>query len=341
LIGKCAAAVTAPALLSETHSRNLHTLLGRTKRAFEDLRRQQSAARDALTGNVLALRDYFKTAHHTRLLLGEVEADCQAAWGNEVTTLFDGVSQGLPRAGKRASALPLKLQAVDLGSEPYAWVKAALDARTEWTQLASQIQTLEKQAGEQVAIHVERAGLIDDGSSVLGPLPEGEGFLAKRAAGGFLASLGLGSLASRGLQAGASSVARPTTPQLVDNMVAKLEDPSHENNLRSIRAKADLTDFLANDDVISGFDPDEVLDAYNEISQLSPRATGQPALMRSLLRKRLTQGAVEPFEAGQIVDIEKGLRENTAQRPQSGTPLGLKLSGVLSDTVSVLDDTFA
>jgi hypothetical protein len=118
------------------------------------------------------------------------------------------------------------------------------------------------------------------------------------------------------------------TGDLVDSVLSKLESPQHEEKLRSIQAKADLTDFMANDPVISGYandDPDQVLDAYNEISQLSPRAATQPALMRALLRKKLTrgEGGVEPTEIGQIVDLERGLRQNVEQRvpPKTGSVL--------------------
>jgi hypothetical protein len=96
---------------------------------------------------------------------------------------------------------------------------------------------------------------------------------------------------------------------MVESVEQDLSSPVHIDELRQIRSRAMLSDFLANDDVISGYAPEEVTNAYNEISQLSPRASSQPAIMRPLLRKRLTAGSVEPFEAQQMADIEKTIKQ--------------------------------
>jgi len=43
---------------------------------------------------------------------------------------------------------------------------------------------------------------------------------------------------------------------------------------------------------------------------MTPRASIQPAIMRGQLRKMLQQqDAMEPFEAGQLLDVEKGLKD--------------------------------
>jgi hypothetical protein len=97
---------------------------------------------------------------------------------------------------------------------------------------------------------------------------------------------------------------------------SKLEDPHHDAELRGIRTQAMLNDLMANDPVISGFDADEVLGAYNELTQLAPRASLQPAAMRSWLRRKL-QGHQEPFEVKEIADTEKALVESSpAMREQ-------------------------
>ena len=66
------------------------------------------------------------------------------------------------------------------------------------------------------------------------------------------------------------------------------------------------------------------MNAYNDIAQLSPRSATQPALIGPYLRKRLTQGAVEPFEAAEMVNVEKSLGQSqSSSSPQS------KVSNVL------------
>ena len=90
-------------------------------------------------------------------------------------------------------------------------------------------------------------------------------------------------------------------------MEDKLGDPSHENELRKIRAQVMLSEMMSDsENPISGHDPEEVLSAYNELAQLAPRIAEQPAAVQPLLAKRLA-GNVEPFEVREIGDIEKSL----------------------------------
>jgi hypothetical protein len=145
--------------------------------------------------------------------------------------------------------------------------------------------------------------------------------LQTKAAAGFLGGI-MNSMASGAGYAGAaslrsSSLAKPPS-ELAGGMVEDLDDPEHDGELRKIQSRAMLQDMMMNDEVISGYDPGEVLDAYNEIVGVTPRSATQAAIVRPLLRKRLTQGAIEPFEAAEMVNIEKGLGEvNKPAPPQA------------------------
>jgi hypothetical protein len=68
---------------------------------------------------------------------------------------------------------------------------------------------------------------------------------------------------------------------------------------------------MANDDVISGFHPDDVLQHYNEISQLAPRAASQEGLVREILRKRLEGGknAIDPYDVDLLLNIENKIKQ--------------------------------
>lgn len=91
--------------------------------------------------------------------------------------------------------------------------------------------------------------------------------------------------------------------------VQELFDPGHEAEMQRIKTQAMLSEFMTSDPVISTYDPDEVTSAYNHISQLAPRASMQPSLMRGLLRKLLQQqDTLEAFDVDQLVGIEKGLK---------------------------------
>jgi hypothetical protein len=92
--------------------------------------------------------------------------------------------------------------------------------------------------------------------------------------------------------------------------ISKSVDPVHESNLRSIRAQSNLSKLLAEDPVISQYDPQEVTTAYNEISQLAPRTVTQPSVLRGYLRRFLESSpqaagrTMDTFEVDQLAGLE-------------------------------------
>ncbi len=101
-----------------------------------------------------------------------------------------------------------------------------------------------------------------------------------------------------------------TDEQIQREAMTELMDPEHEAELTKIKTQAMLSEFMAVDPVISTYEPDEIAAAYNQVAQLTPRAVMQPAVMRGLLRRFLQQqDALEPHEAGQLVDIETRLKQ--------------------------------
>jgi hypothetical protein len=106
----------------------------------------------------------------------------------------------------------------------------------------------------------------------------------------------------------------PSTQSLVNQNMSALTDPQHESNLRNIRMQAMLQDLMTNDPVIAGYDPEETLSAFNEIGEASPRAADQRLVMQTLLRKRLSQGVLDPFEVDQLLGIEGKLRSRDQGR---------------------------
>jgi len=65
-----------------------------------------------------------------------------------------------------------------------------------------------------------------------------------------------------------------------------------------------LHDLLANDEVVSGYDPFEVTNAYNNLSQIAPRTAQHPLAVQAMLRKQLSQGSLDPFEVEQAIKME-------------------------------------
>jgi len=86
---------------------------------------------------------------------------------------------------------------------------------------------------------------------------------------------------------------------------ASLTGPDHENKLQQIKARGVLNDLILNDPVISGYDANEIAEAYNQISELAPNFTGSGAAMQALLRKRLEAGQLADFDIKQLIELEK------------------------------------
>lgn len=95
----------------------------------------------------------------------------------------------------------------------------------------------------------------------------------------------------------------------------KLSDPTQAARLRQIRAQANLNALVAGDPVFQNHLPEEVSQAYNEIIQMSPRVAEQPMLLAPLMRKRLEQQVVEPFESTEALKAEKGIL-STQENPK-------------------------
>ena len=102
-----------------------------------------------------------------------------------------------------------------------------------------------------------------------------------------------------------SPVQKKDPSKVLREQYQKLTDPSHENAIKTIRAKSILHDMVLNDPVISGYDPQDVAMAFNEIAELAPSLVDAPGMIRPLLRKRLESGQLADFDVKQILDMDK------------------------------------
>ena len=103
----------------------------------------------------------------------------------------------------------------------------------------------------------------------------------------------------------------------------QIEDPEHEQALRQIRLQATLQSLLNYDPIVQSYDPEEVIVAFNELSQAAPATLDNPVMLRANLR-RLLQGDIATHEANQLqsADIEprKLISPLAAQVSQSVKP---------------------
>ena len=108
----------------------------------------------------------------------------------------------------------------------------------------------------------------------------------------------------------------PEEDKMVQRTLDQLSDPGHEDQLRRINSQAMLQDMILNDPVISGYEPEEVSTAYNNIVQLTPSAADKRLTIQALLRKQLQQGQFDQFEVDQLVDMEGKMRQQARPQPQ-------------------------
>jgi len=253
----------------------------------EAARLEVSRLRDQLVAVVAPLRDYFK--HAEALPIGEVRYNASRLLGPLIHPFLDYVKGASKIKETRHHK---QAQAVATAQPPYTWL-------AEGICLVQQLHAAKQVLAERTREFQEKTGAISRPSAV-----------SSKTAGLFNDILG-GAIGGTMTQA---LMPKPTN-ELVESARNSLETPDQTNELRQIRSRAMLSDFLANDEVISGHPPEAVTEAYNEIAQLAPRAATQPGLMRAMLRKRLSEGQLAPFEGEQLANIEKTLRQTETIRP--------------------------
>ena len=287
----------------------------RMKQAQQDSR----CARNDFLLALGRLGDYFKQAEYSRLPLQEVGFNAIAMFGKAAGDALAYVADrnGVPTPD--FTKAPKIARPVQQDAAPYSLVKSAIVCCGTAITAAKQAQEAEKQAT------AEQEELMRPFAPALAPVPTSvldspDTWGSKQAAGGLLGGLIGGSAAgaSRGLFA-----PKPTS-ELIGDTELELSDPAHMDELKRIESKAVLNDLLANDEVVSGYDPNEVSEAYNEIIATSPSLATQPLALRPMLRKRLTAGTMEPFEAQQAAEMEKTIRQTEQGgkvNEQAGTPV--------------------
>lgn len=281
----------------------------RVKQAREEARLQLAHVKEQFGHKLGQLTSYFSKSAMDRIGWADFEHHACVLCPQEAPAITKYIEQRLDM-NKRARREPRDLfrtrDMLDRDAAPFALLEGCVKAAARIKEASAKLAELTPAPAPRPVPPAPPVEL-----NVLG-LPARE---APSKEGSFL-EFAVGSGLGKGLSDLLSGSGAKPTSQLLNDKLTDLEDPQHDAELRRVQSQAMVTDFLANDPVISGFEPDEVMQAINEISQVSPRASTQPALMRPLLRKRLSAGGIEPFEANEIANLEKTL--GTAQRPQMG-----------------------
>lgn len=304
--------------------------LDHVKQAAAESRRDLSTKSDAMNIKFAALLDYFRQPVKYRESFGTVEKIASMFFDPaHVTPLMDSAYARLDLTEKyvgsfklcgekRASdtTLSSKQGPVDTDAAPYSLIRDCIKAAQDMQSAQDRYQVLGQKA-QQLEANVISAYTNKTAEVELDFLEEASIFV--KAAGLFDPTRGL--LTYNQMQ----QAIRPgnADDDRAQNMMHELDSADHLTEMRKIKTQAMLNQFMTDsEDPISGYDPDRVANAFNEIATIAPRSAEHPGIMGPLLRRRLA-GRVEPFEANELVGTESKMRElrsRPAPKPSTDKP---------------------
>tara|TARA_R110002020_G_scaffold16515_11_gene58288 strand:- start:823 stop:2205 length:1383 start_codon:yes stop_codon:yes gene_type:complete len=277
------------------------------KRAQEDARVKESAAKDALTMRLALLTNYLKKFARDRLPFDVIEKAAQSYYGTRGTALMDILAERFPNEKRAADTKRYWDKPLSRDAEPFTFMHNAIKAAADLNEAAAALK-MAKQAREEA-----KEALLPFVPAPTQPKSEKDTTFSISLIDG-----GVGEKEARLLPAvligdklQKSMGSDDTLDREVTSIENKLNSPEHNDDLRRIRAQVMLAEMMGDpDNPISEYPPEEVMSRYNELAQLAPRISEQSAAMQPLLAKRLA-GQTEPFEIKEISDIEKGLKETS------------------------------
>lgn len=304
--------------------------LDHVKQAAAESRRDLSTKSDTMNIKFAALLDYFRQPVKYRESFGTVEKIASMFFDPaHVTPLMDSAYARLDLTEKyvgsfklcgekRASdtTLSSKQGPVDTDAAPYSLIRDCIKAAQDMQSAQDRYQVLGQKA-QQLEANVISAYTNKTAEVELDFLEEASIFV--KAAGLFDPTRGL--LTYNQMQ----QAIRPgnADDDRAQNMMHELDSADHLTEMRKIKTQAMLNQFMTDsEDPISGYDPDRVANAFNEIATIAPRSAEHPGIMGPLLRRRLA-GRVEPFEANELVGTESKMRElrsRPAPKPSTDKP---------------------
>lgn len=276
------------------------------KKDAEQKRLDVVSAGYRVTGSLNDLTNYFRKVGH--FSLDVVRENAEAVIGSKVNGLLNKVEEQRGKLAKKAE--DNSFHNVNWNAAPYSLIAEALDSIENFKEIKIALDRFEKEA-EAEAVEIVRP-FCETGER---PVIKGSVWdhqLQKESA---VLPIAIGaSLGGAGKEI-VEDIA--DTSDNVADMSARIGDREHEDKLRQIQTKTMLNDMVSNDPIISGYDQDRVLDAFNHLNQLAPRALSQRLVAQQMMRKYLEQdAAVDPFDVDQLLAIEQKLQQQNAPLKQ-------------------------
>jgi len=270
--------------------------------AMHDLRREHQQRKDAaiksaydVTNGVEKLANYFRRFDSRPI--NEVWANAGARYGQTGRGLVEKSTVMF----KQAYAQPSQVtHDVDWDEAPYSLIKSAVDAIARFNDTKKALADFEAALPEKRA-ETLRPFAPDRPNVITGSVWDNQSQTKSASFMGLTMAGALGGTA-KGL---AEKYAPETREELIQKHLKSIADPGHEDHLRAIRAQAMIHEMMSADPVISGYDHSDVIDAYNHLAEVAPRAMQHRVMAQGLIRKYLEQAsAIDPFDVEQALKIE-------------------------------------
>jgi hypothetical protein len=279
--------------------------LQKMSNVVEEKRRNLTAVRNRAIKLAEDLNDYFLTPNH--IPLKEVKENCTLLFGKHAEVVLDNNI-------KEASTTTKTRTPVNMKQEPYATVKELIYLAHDFNEKNAELKAAANNAHEEATKLLRPFGPSEaQGRSVL-DIQSCKEASEKDATIGALVSNGLGVInamnIAKNLAGKVPGLPNDSNSQR-ESDIQELMDPGHESEIRNIQSESLLNDLMANDEIISGHNPEDVIDAFNEVSQIAPFAANKKAIMRDLLRKRLSGGAqaLDQFTVGDALKTQQSLQD--------------------------------
>lgn len=262
------------------------------KLASEELRRQATEAYSKAAAAMEQLHDYFRRPGN--MSFQDAVRETELRYGETGVSVLKKVAAVYPHLEKQA----------DTGKThfgdcvPCKMAQAAVEAIE--TYVAAQQKLPQPKTAE-----AKPAAEVVTGSILYNPVEESLELKKADASSPIPTTpTGLTRQLGQQLYEGAGSYIKQPETMMKDTF-REITDPEHERKLRNIRAQSVVTDLMTNDPVISGHDPREVANAFNELAEIAPNFMDSTATVQALLRKRLESGQLADFDIKQLLELEK------------------------------------
>jgi hypothetical protein len=309
------------------------------RRQAEESRRLKVASEDQLNFRVHLLGNYFQKFSYDRLPLAQIEHGAATYYGEPGKALMGYIATRFPQEKRAADHQPSWEgfhQAADRSSEPYTLISACIqqaqvhNQMTDWSTEAE--EKLAAAEGDYQSFIQPRSAELNGSQFILTPSLIADGSGEKKAS----VLSGLAGGAGLGIGRNFEKIIGGNPAADMEAQIQELESPEHLNELRKIRAQTVLTQLMSDPEgPLSSYDPEEVLTAYNEMIQLSPRLADQPAAIAPLLNRRL-MGNPESFEVGEQLNLEKGLKDVQAPQGSQAKPTKSSQVDLMKNEASIL-----